>query len=221
MNKQGKCQKWSRGWNSEWPTGEAEVLARMGQSGKALLGRHPLGYNPNKRRNWPGNMWQSVPGRGNNRYKLLLIVTGEILMCTWRWECRATKGTFCFITNSCSCFLATNLSPTLCDPMDCSLPGSTIHGISQERILEWVAISFSRGSSQELNLCLLHCRWTLYHLATRETPTVTPYSVKAGNSIESWYKYKTGQTLWKLVQQDFLKAECMSLSPKNPRGMSA
>ena len=37
--------------------------------------------------------------------------------------------------------------PTLCDPMDCSLPGSSIHGILQARILEWVAISFSRGSS--------------------------------------------------------------------------
>ena len=35
----------------------------------------------------------------------------------------------------------------LCDPMDCSLPGSTIHGIFQARILEWVAISFSRKSS--------------------------------------------------------------------------
>ena len=36
---------------------------------------------------------------------------------------------------------------TLCDPMDCSLPGSSIHGIFQARILEWVAISFSRRSS--------------------------------------------------------------------------
>ena len=36
---------------------------------------------------------------------------------------------------------------TLCDPMDCSLPGSSIHGILQARRLEWVAISFSRGSS--------------------------------------------------------------------------
>ena len=40
------------------------------------------------------------------------------------------------------------LCPTLCDPMDCSLAGSSIHGIFQARILEWVAISFSRGSSQ-------------------------------------------------------------------------
>ena len=38
--------------------------------------------------------------------------------------------------------------PTLCYPMDCSLPGSSVHGIFQARILEWVAISFSRGSSR-------------------------------------------------------------------------
>ena len=37
---------------------------------------------------------------------------------------------------------------TLCDPMDCSLLGISIHGIFQTRILEWIAISFSRGSSQ-------------------------------------------------------------------------
>ena len=37
--------------------------------------------------------------------------------------------------------------PILCDPMDCSLPGSPIHWIFQARVLEWVAISFSRGSS--------------------------------------------------------------------------
>ena len=36
---------------------------------------------------------------------------------------------------------------TLCDPMDCSLLGSSIHGIFQARVLGWVAISFSRGSS--------------------------------------------------------------------------
>ena len=37
---------------------------------------------------------------------------------------------------------------TLCDPMDCSPPGSCVHGIFQARMLDWVAISFSRGSSQ-------------------------------------------------------------------------
>ena len=38
---------------------------------------------------------------------------------------------------------------TLCDPMDYSLPVSSVHGILQARILEWVAIPFSRGSSQD------------------------------------------------------------------------
>ena len=37
--------------------------------------------------------------------------------------------------------------PTLCDPKDCCLPGSSVHGIFQARVLEWVAIPFSRGSS--------------------------------------------------------------------------
>ena len=39
------------------------------------------------------------------------------------------------------------LCPTLCDPMDCSRPSSSVHEILQARVLEWVAISFSRGSS--------------------------------------------------------------------------
>ena len=42
----------------------------------------------------------------------------------------------------------TQLCLTLCDPMDCSPPGSSIHGIFYARVLEWVSISFSRGSSQ-------------------------------------------------------------------------
>ena len=43
--------------------------------------------------------------------------------------------------------LATQLCLTLCDPMDCSPPGSSVHGILQTGILEWLAIPFSRGSS--------------------------------------------------------------------------
>ena len=51
--------------------------------------------------------------------------------------------------------------PTLCDPMDCSLPGSSVQGIFQARILEWVAISFSRGSSQPRD------RTQVSHIASR------------------------------------------------------
>ena len=47
-----------------------------------------------------------------------------------------------------SCCLVAKLCLTLCNPMDCSLSGSSVHGTFQARILEWVAISFSRGSSK-------------------------------------------------------------------------
>ena len=56
--------------------------------------------------------------------------------------------------------LVTQSCPTLCDTMDCSLPGFSVRGVFQARILEWSAISFSRGS----NLGLLHCRQILYQL---------------------------------------------------------
>ena len=46
----------------------------------------------------------------------------------------------------CACSVA-QLCPTLCDPIDYSPPGSSVHGIRQARILEWVSISFRRGSS--------------------------------------------------------------------------
>ena len=47
----------------------------------------------------------------------------------------------------CVCAKSLQLCPTLCNSMDCSLPGSSVHGILQARILEWLAISFSRGFS--------------------------------------------------------------------------
>ena len=47
---------------------------------------------------------------------------------------------------ACACLVA-QLCPTSCDPMDCSPPGSSVQEILQARILEWVAISFSMGSS--------------------------------------------------------------------------
>ena len=58
--------------------------------------------------------------------------------------------------------------PTLCNPMDCSLPGSPVHGILQARILECVAMPSSRGSSQPRDWtcgCHVSCigRWVLYH----------------------------------------------------------
>jgi len=62
---------------------------------------------------------------------------------------------------------------TLCDPMDCSPPGPSVHEIFQARILEWVAISFSRGSSQLRDRTWVSCTAGrfLTDWATREAPT--------------------------------------------------
>ena len=55
--------------------------------------------------------------------------------------------------------LVAHSCPTLCNPVDYSPPGSSVHGISQARKLKWVAISFSRGfPAQGSNLGFLHCR---------------------------------------------------------------
>ena len=74
--------------------------------------------------------------------------------------------------------------PTLCDPVDCILPGSSVHGILQARILEWVAISFSRGSSQPRDQTWVsHIAGRRFNLwATREAPkgdiiSPLPYNV--------------------------------------------
>ena len=62
--------------------------------------------------------------------------------------------------------------PTLCDPMDCSRPGSSAHGIFQAKVLEWGAISFSRGSSRPRGWTWVSCIagrcFTVW--ATREAP---------------------------------------------------
>ena len=83
------------------------------------------------------------------------------------------RWAFCWLNdwNERDCAL---LCPTLCHPLDCSPLGSSVHGISQARRLEEVAISFSRASLQPgirpHLLRLLHCRWILYPLSQRGSP---------------------------------------------------
>ena len=64
---------------------------------------------------------------------------------------------------------------TLCDPMNCSLPGSSVHGILQARILEWVALPSCRRSPQPRDqTCISHVscigRWVLNTITTWEAP---------------------------------------------------
>ena len=79
----------------------------------------------------------------------------------------------CLVAQSC---------PTLCDPMDCSPPGSSVHGIFQARVLKWVAISSSRGSSQPRDQTCISC---ISHFAdkffTAEPPGKPEYRLKLLN----------------------------------------
>ena len=67
--------------------------------------------------------------------------------------------------------LVAQLCPTLCNPMNCGLPGSSVHGILQARILEWVAISFPRGSSLPRDLTrnkLVNILWIMKEVTGKE-----------------------------------------------------
>ena len=86
-----------------------------------------------------------------------------VLISTVEW----LSYTFC----CCCCCLVAQSCPILCNPTDCSPPGSSVHGILQARILEWVTIPFSRGSSRPRDQTWVSCItgrcFTVW--ATRET----------------------------------------------------
>ena len=103
----------------------------------------------------------------------------DTLLCVKKWWMDG-----CVCAQSC---------PSLCDPMDCSPPGSSVHGISQARILEWAAMSFSKrffltwGSHPYL-LHLLHCL-ALSHLGSQKIwyfPTFSWFSLGVYVNL-NWY----------------------------------
>ena len=110
----------------------------------------------------------------------------------------------------CECVLVAQLCPTICDPMDCSLPGFTVHGISQARILERVAISFSqrrhtyvqkayekmfnianyqRSSNQNYNEVSPHTRQTGYH-QTMYNQSIQKRVWRNGALLHCWWECK-------------------------------
>ena len=117
---------------------------------------------------WLGLGWVGIPGsrekNGQQRVSLWRRNNFTWKGTTWDqiqvsfhvWDCpwvmpNETEGwpvTCLYFLSSSEWSEVAQLCLTLCDPMDCSLPGFSIHGVFQTRILEWVAISFSRGSSQ-------------------------------------------------------------------------
>ena len=83
--------------------------------------------------------------------------THTLLTRSWNWTSSCQMKLLWQISCFFLCSMNTQLCPTLCDPMDSSPPGSSLHGIVQARILEWAAIPFSRGSSWPRNkTCVSH-----------------------------------------------------------------
>ena len=110
---------------------------------------------------------------------------------------------------------------TLCGPMDWSPPGSSVHGILQARILEWVAMPSSRWSSQHRDwthvcLHLLHCKWILYHLSHLGSPK---FSIA---QYEILWRFGMGSLLfWILILiykvKNWIACKCKLLQSSIPR----
>ena len=105
----------------------------------------------------------------NDRMRVTLIGSGWWVLTphTHHPGVSPSHPVLCVCSQVLTCAKSLQLCSTLCHPMDCSLPGSSVLGIVQARILERVAIPFSRGSfpTQGTNPGLLHYRQILYHLS--------------------------------------------------------
>ena len=122
------------------------------------------------------------------------------------------------------CWFVVSSVQVFCDPMDCSLPGSSIHEIPQARMLEWAAISFSGGLP---NLCLLLGRYILHHWATWEAQNMencSPYRtglLYMGENlfgtfysfidVWSFYHYKTFNAAYSMTPSIAIKEICPPL----------
>ena len=89
---------------------------------------------------------------------------------------------------TCSCSVTKS---TLCNCMNCSLLGSTVHGISQARILEWINVSFSRGSSWPRDQTCVSCigRWIFFFFFLPLNHLGSPY--------DRIYLTRKGEKIWK------------------------
>ena len=118
-----------------------------------------------------------------------------VLHCFSTWPSRMiSMVTKVKVTQSCL---------TLCNPMDCSVPDSSIHGILLARILEWVTIPFSRGSSQPRD-------WTQFSLiagrfftvwATSEAPKMVQTLTKCTQHVLSSYYMNQQSHTWAFITE--------------------
>ena len=126
------------------------------------------------------------PGLGSNTHPLQHVLQGRLIVTG---PLRKPKNEVLSRVQVCS---VARLCLTLCNPIDCSPPGSSVHGNFHARILEWVAISYSREQSQPRDQTWVSCascisRQILYHCTTWEATLKT-----VGSSLifaTSWMCY--------------------------------
>ena len=115
-----------------------------------------------------------------------------------------------------SAVLSSQSCMTLCEPMDCSPPGSSVHSISQARKLEWVAISFSRGSSRPREWTCISCISCIARLIhhkilqdnyrkmptsaslTRSKPLTVRITKNGGKFLQRWEYQTTFPIFWEI-----------------------
>ena len=102
---------------------------------------------------------------------------------------------FVWALKLCCCWLVGSVISDSYDPMDCSPPGSSVHGISQAKMLEWTAVSFSRGSSwsftwTEIQRCFIECPC---HIVNRPVKAGSLHAVMPVNCSSLF--------LWRVAEQ--------------------
>ena len=135
---------------------------------------------------------RAVYFRKTTGHKLYQFVIKYIVWNKFTWQQRLS-----FPRDSC---MHAQLCPTLCNPRDCSLPGSSIHGIFQARILQWVAVPFSTGSSQPRDWTQVShiADWFFTVWTTSKAPNFAKRSQIQG--IPWWMntcKQKTAKLVWR------------------------
>ena len=128
-----------------------------------------------------------------------------------------TISTMCL----CVCMLSHFSRVWLCNPMACSLPGSSFHGIVQARIQEWVAISSSRGSCLPWDqTCVSHIscigRWIVYHYATWEASASGLALTETTSNRGSLQTSDSVYLRFNLWPQQTLPSSAISPSPTSP-----
>ena len=88
---------------------------------------------------------------------MLLFAAGSLFPLPVHYFSEHRRHMFSNSCPTCCCCLVTKSCPALCDPIDCSPPSPSVHGISWIRILEWIALPFSRGSYWPRDWACISC----------------------------------------------------------------